>query len=114
MHELGIVFYIIDDVEEVVKDNNVTHVGSVTLQLGEVSGVVHSYLQDVWKWACQKHECLVDAELKIEEIPAVTYCQDCQRTYPTVEYGKTCPHCGSGATYLLRGNEIMIKEIEAE
>ena len=27
---------------------------------------------------------------------------------------KTCPYCGSGETYLLYGNECVIKEIEAE
>ena len=35
-------------------------------------------------------------------------------TYETVKYGRTCPHCGSGETYLLTGNECIIKEIEAE
>ncbi|MBQ1664107.1 MAG: hydrogenase maturation nickel metallochaperone HypA, partial [Clostridia bacterium] len=56
MHELGIVFYIIDDVEEVVEKNELTTVSSVTLELGEVSGVVPSYLDDVWNWAVKKHE----------------------------------------------------------
>ena len=35
MHELGIVFYIIDDVEEVVEANELTTVSSVTLELGK-------------------------------------------------------------------------------
>ena len=26
--------------------------------------------------------------------------------------GKTCPHCGSGETYLLQGQDVMIKQIE--
>ena len=30
----------------------------------------------------------------------------------TVRYGKICPHCGSENTWLLRGNEVEIKEIE--
>ena len=36
----------------------------------------------------------------------------CGRDYATVEHGKTCPHCGSGETYLLQGQEVMIKQIE--
>ena len=32
----------------------------------------------------------------------------------TVLYGKTCPFCGSEETWLVRGNECIIKEIEAE
>ena len=45
-------------------------------------------------------------------IPAVTFCEYCQQTYPTVEHGKTCPYCGSEHTYLVQGNEQYIKEIE--
>ena len=53
-----------------------------------------------------------EAELKIEQIEAVTFCEECQKEYPTVEHGKICPYSGSENTYLLRGNEFLIKEIE--
>ena len=52
-----------------------------------------------------------EAELLIESIDAVSFCEDCGQEYPTVQYAKTCPHCGSGQTYLLKGNEFLIKEI---
>ena len=45
---------------------------------------------------------------------AVTYCEDCKKEYETVKYGKICPYCKSERTYLLRGNEVMIKEIVVE
>ena len=57
-------------------------------------------------------ELLKDSELKIEIIPGVTMCEDCGKTYSTVQYAKICPHCGSSATYLLEGNGFSIKEIE--
>ena len=44
MHELGIVFHIIRTVEDVARQNDVTRIRRVTLQLGEVSGVVESSL----------------------------------------------------------------------
>jgi hydrogenase nickel incorporation protein HypA/HybF len=50
-------------------------------------------------------------ELQIETIPAVTHCDGCGKDYPTVAYGKKCPHCGSEQTWLLRGNEVEIKEL---
>ena len=43
MHELGIVFHIIDSIEEVGRQNKLRRVSTVTLELGEVSGVVHTY-----------------------------------------------------------------------
>ena len=48
----------------------------------------------------------------MEPVEAVTHCEACGRSYATVEHGKTCPHCGSGETYLLQGREVMIKQIE--
>ena len=112
MHELGIVFYIIKDVKQAALDNGVEHVNAVVMNIGEVSTVIPDYLRDCWRWAADKEDVLRGAELKCNILPAVTFCEDCQREYETVKYGKTCPHCGSEHTYLVRGNEVEIKEIE--
>ena len=113
MHELGTIYYVIDTVEKLVVENNLTKVGSITLEIGEVSGIIPKYLEDFWLYAREKTEYLTDTELKIEKLEAVTYCQDCAKTYSTLRYGKTCPYCQSGNTFLVTGNEYNIKEIEA-
>ncbi len=113
MHELGVVFHVIRTVEEVARENALTEIRSVTLELGEVSAVIDTYLENCWKWAvANRTEIMKEAELIIEKLPAVTYCGDCRKTYETVAYGKICPYCGSGHTWLLQGNEFTIKEIE--
>jgi len=114
MHELGIVFYIIRDVKEVAEENLSKHIHKVVMNIGEVSTVVPEYLTDCWNWAVKKEPLLTDSQLQINIIPAVTYCENCKQEYPTVQYGKTCPHCNSEHTYLIRGNEVEIKEIEVE
>lgn len=113
MHELGVVFHIIKGVEKIAAENQLTEIASVTIELGQVSTVIPHYLTDCWEWAVKKTALLQNAGLVIEEIPAATYCEDCQNTYDTVAYGKICPNCGSHKTWLLRGNEVNIKEIEA-
>ena len=100
MHELGIIVHISRTLDEVAKENNLTEIGSVTLEIGEVSGIVPDYMTDCWKYYRKKSELFKDSDLKIEILPAVTYCEACQKTYPT-------------ETYLLTGNECSIKEIEA-
>ena len=70
-------------------------------------------LTDFWLYTRKKSELLKETELKIETLPAVTFCQDCKKTYPTVQYAKKCPHCQSENTFLVVGNEFTIKEIEA-
>ena len=112
MHELGIVFYIIRDVKKVAEENSVSHINSVVMDIGEVSTIVPEYLTDCWRWAADKEDMLRGCELKINIIPAVTHCDGCNIEYPTVAHGKVCPHCGSAETWLLRGNEVEIKEIE--
>ena len=112
MHELGIVFYIIRDVKKVAEEHHVEHVSSVVMNIGEVSTIVPEYLTDCWRWAADKEDLLRGCELKANIIPAVTHCDGCGTEYETVKYGKTCPHCKSENTWLLRGNEVEIKEIE--
>lgn len=113
MHELGIVFHIIDSLEKVGQENKLTQVASVTLEVGEVSGVLDDYLKDCWKWAAAKSDLLRGATLITQPIHAVTFCEDCEKTYSTLEHGKTCPFCSGENTYLVTGNEFNIKEIEA-
>lgn len=112
MHELGVVFYVIRDVKAIAKENFVDKVYSVTLEIGQVSTVVPDLLQDCWKWAVKKEPVLEHAKLLIEEIEAVTHCENCGQNYETVKYAKVCPFCQSEETYLIRGNEFNIKEIE--
>ena len=113
MHELGVVFHCIKQIKEIAEANNVKKINSVTIEIGEVSMVIPYYFEDCWNWAIKKEELLFDSKLIIEIIGAVTHCEDCLQDYPTVEHGKTCPHCGSENTFLLKGNEIYIKQIEA-
>lgn len=112
MHELGVTFYVADDVKKVAAENNIQRVNSVTIELGEVSTVVPELLVDCWNWARKKEPVLETCEMKVEIIKAVTFCEDCKQEYETVKYAKICPYCKSENTYLLRGNEFMIKEIE--
>lgn len=115
MHELGIVFHILRTVNEVAEKNNLHEISSVTLELGEVSGVVPELLTDCWQWAVRKETGAVhEASLQIEPIAAVTLCEDCQKTYSTVQSGRICPHCGSENTFLQTGNEITVKDITAQ
>ena len=114
MHELGLVNYVVKQVSKIAEENNVKKVGSVTLEFGEVSGIVTSYLYDYWNWYTKKFPLFDGAKLLCETIPAITWCDDCKKTYPTVQYGKTCPYCGSGNTWLQQGNEMNIKQIEVE
>ena len=113
MHEMGIILNLARTLDETAEENRLTKIGSVTLQVGEVSGIMTDLFEDCFNYFRKKHPVLTDCELVLETIPAVTYCGSCEQTYETVRYGRQCPYCGSGETWLVKGNECIIKEIEA-
>lgn len=114
MHEMGIVTHIAKTLDETAKENGLARIGTVTLEVGEVSGIMTDLFVDCWDYFKGRHPYLEDSKLKLETIPAVTWCDSCKSEYETVKYGKECPYCHSANTWLLRGNECIIKEIEAE
>lgn len=114
MHELGVVFAMIDVLEDAAKENDLRHIRAVNVDLGEVSGVVTEFFEDAWKWASRKNDLLRGASLDVHIVPAVTVCNTCGKTYATVEHGRTCPYCHNEDTELLRGRELEIRSIEGE
>ena len=114
MHEMGIILHLAKSLEETAEQEKIKKITRVTLEVGEVSGIMTDYFTDCWDYFKKRHPVLDTAALEIETIPAVTYCSSCEKTYPTVQYGRTCPYCQSGETWLIHGNECIIKEIEVE
>ena len=114
MHELGIVVHVIKQVEQLAKDNNVKEVVELTLEVGEVSGVVKEYFVDAFKWFVKKSQYMKECELVYVVVQGISYCEDCKKTYPTTKHGKECPFCHSNKTYLVSGSEVKIKDIEVQ
>ena len=114
MHEMGIILHLAKTLDETCEEQHLKRIGKIVLEVGEVSGIMTDYFVDCWNYFRARHPRLSEAELVIETTPAVTYCSACRKTYPTVRYGRECPYCHSGETWLVRGNECVIKEIEAE
>ena len=105
MHEMGIILHMANMLDETAKEQNLTKIGS---------GIMTDLFVDCWNYFKVKHPVLAESELKLVTIPAVTFCGNCGKTYETVKYGKECPYCHSGETWLVDGNQCVIKEIEAE
>ena len=114
MHELGIVIEVVKQVEQLAKQNDVEKVTKLTLEVGEVSGVVKEYFFDAFKWFIKKSQYMKECELDYVTIEGISYCQDCKQTYSTTKHGKECPFCHSDHTYLVSGQEVKIKDIEVQ
>ena len=112
MHELGVVIEVIKTVEEIARENNLTKVETLVLQIGELSSIIPKYVEDCYP-AAADGTMLEQTRLEIEILPGNAICGDCGRVFNVPESGKNCPACGCGRCSLLGGKEFMIKEIVA-
>ena len=111
MHELGIVIHLIKSVNKIAEEREVKEVREITLEVGQVSGVVKEYFLDAFEWAKKKEPLLKNCKLNYVTIAAISYCEDCKETYSTAK-GKICPMCGGEHTYLISGRDVAIKDIK--
>ncbi|NLK29149.1 MAG: hydrogenase maturation nickel metallochaperone HypA [Clostridiales bacterium] len=112
MHELGIMYHIVEQVLRVVKTNELTEVEAIVLQVGELSSVVPRYLHACFP-ASVDGTMLENTKLEIEVLKANGICQDCGKVYPIFEHGKVCPACQSEEFEVISGREFYLKEIRA-
>ena len=113
MHELGIVVKVLEQVDAAAEQYGAKKVLKVTMEVGEVSTIVPDLFTDAFNWARKRTRFAQEAELEMIIIEGRTYCRACGETYRTTEFGKTCPHCGSPDTYLLTGDQVIIKDVAA-
>lgn len=110
MHELGIMYNIVEQVVEVVRDNNLTSVEVLVLQVGENSAVIPRYLHACYPAAIDG-TVLQDTKLEIEILSSNAICKNCGKVYGFPENRKACPYCQGTDFEVISGNEFYIKEI---
>lgn len=116
MHELGIMEDILTIVLRHAAANNISRVISITLEVGIMSDLVEEMMQTYFRYVCEG--TIADgAFLKIERVPAVLTCLECDLVF-NVEKDQLrepiiCPHCGSAQYHVLSGRNYFIKDMEA-
>jgi len=112
MHELGIVYNIVERVLEVVGSNDLTEVEAIVLTVGEQSGVVPQYLHSCFP-AAVDGTILEETALEIEVISAEAVCKNCGVTFAVMPNDGKCPSCDCDEFDLVSGAEFTLKEIRA-
>ncbi len=112
MHELGIVMNVISTVEKFAKQNNVTKIDTLVLQIGELSSMIPRYIEACFP-AAVEGTIMQDTKLKIEVMPGNALCHGCQTVFNLIEHKQVCPKCGGVEWEILSGKEFNIKEIIA-
>lgn len=79
MHELGLLAEIVDKIEAVAKENNVTEIEKLVLDVGEYSGVVPEYVETSYP-AVIGGTMLENTKLQMNIIKGVAFCHSCKRS----------------------------------
>ena len=81
------------------------------LQVGELSGVVPSYLESCYPAAVYK-TFMENTALELEIVPGIARCNDCGAEFNAVACDLQCPECASQNLTALSGRDLVIKEIQ--
>lgn len=111
MHELGIISAMVDSIEKIVKEQGLHEVKKITIEVGELSGVVPHYMEVCYPAAVYK-TFMENTVLDLETIPGIVRCRDCGKEFNAMAHDFACPDCGSQNMEILAGNDVLIKEIQ--
>lgn len=110
MHELSIAQSILDIAEKAAPQDKNAVITSVSLQVGELSGVEI----DALKFALSiiKKDTLLDkADLKIDVVRGEAECRQCHTVFAVPSFGTCCPQCSSYSMNILKGRELRVLNI---
>lgn len=112
MHEMGIAMQIVEIATSSIPDDmeNV-RVERVNLRVGKLAGVVPESLRFCFE-IVNRDTPLSGAELRIEEIPVVARCRECNFEWTINRPVFTCKKCKSGSIDIISGRELDITSIE--
>ncbi len=110
MHEMGLADDVLKTVDRVAKEEGGT-VQSVTVELGDLSGVVPHFLEDAWR-AVRDNTPYADVELYLHRVGATAKCAACGKVFVVDVDDLRCPDSKSDMLLHLSGQDMTITEIE--
>lgn len=111
MHEIGALHQAIKLVDRIAKENQVEQVKYITLEIGELSGLLPVFFEKYFPVVAEDFPVVKDAELRIVTVRGQAICSDCETLYNVMRCEGACPQCGSREKKILGGTEFKVKDI---
>jgi hydrogenase nickel incorporation protein HypA/HybF len=112
MHEISVVTYLLETVEEQARQHGANRVLGIHLVIGERASIVDDSLHfyfDMLTPGTLSH----GAKLTTRRVPSQLKCLGCGATY-LAGHDFRCPHCGELGHISAEGSEFYIDSIEIE
>lgn len=110
MHEISLMQNTLDIAIAQAQENKAAKIECLTLKIGELSGVIPEALEFAFEILIEG-TMAGDAELEIEIIPVVCYCQICDRSFQPNNYIFACPQCQQISSNILSGRELDLASL---
>ncbi len=115
MHEISLVQGLLSQLHDLARQNNMTKVVSITMDIGPLSGVVADSFRFGFEILAQEDALVREATLNINTT-AVTYrCTGCNATqHSSGDKPDGCPACGELFLLAEGGDELILNTVEME
>jgi hydrogenase nickel incorporation protein HypA/HybF len=113
MHELAVMNYLLESVEEQAHQAGASKVVAINLVVGERSGIVDDSLQFYFDMLTADTR-VAGARLNIRRRAMRFHCAQCQRDYACHDDEFACPICHTIGRVLDDGSTLLIESIEIE
>ncbi len=110
MHEIGLLRQLVRTVTAFAAENDVHDIAEVAVDCGELSLVIPEYLEELYPVAV-KGSILENTKLRINIVPGLAECDECDEIFNVIEHKGFCPNCGSFEKTVLSGKDFSIREI---
>lgn len=113
MHEMSIVSGILRIAEDQARAAGAGVVNAIELDVGDLAGIELDSLQFCFHSA-RKGTMADQAELVVNQIPALGHCPECGRDVPLEFPLGACPECGQAVVEAFQGRELRVKSINVD
>ncbi|RAX54879.1 hydrogenase maturation nickel metallochaperone HypA [Helicobacter sp. 16-1353] len=115
MHEYSVVSSLILLCEEEALKNNAKNIITITIEIGERSGVEVELLKSAFEFFKEESRFCKNSILEIVHKNITLHCNDCNFKFTAsgLNYG-ICPQCNSNNVIIIEGKELNLLRLEME
>ena len=113
MHEMSIVSGILRIADDQARAAGAGVDNAIELDVGDLAGIELDSLQFCFQSA-RKGTMADQAELVVNQIPALGHCPECGRDVPLEFPLGACPECGQAVVEAFQGRELRVKSINVD
>lgn len=111
MHEIGMLYQTAETVTKFAERHEVDKVKEITIEVGELSGVLPEIFTEYFGYVMEQYPRLVEAKLKLHMVAGEGLCTECDCLFNVMKNDGICPRCRSMSKKILGGTQINIESI---